>query len=97
MSASISDACITCGACVWECPNGAIVPGDPRPVVTAGRCTECYGFFGESQCVVVCPANAIDIALEPVEELAHRFSGLYPGRAPQDTWIWRRTAPAEPG
>ncbi|WP_160150455.1 4Fe-4S binding protein [Nonomuraea solani] len=90
MSVAINNACVKCGACVWECPSGAISPGDPRPVVTAESCTECYGFFGESQCVVVCPADAIDVHAEPVEELARRFDVLHSGRAPQNTWIWTR-------
>ncbi|HJQ71625.1 MAG TPA: 4Fe-4S binding protein [Blastocatellia bacterium] len=90
MSVQITECCVTCGACVWECPNEAISPGDPRPVVEADSCTECYGFFGEGQCVVVCPADAIGVNLESVEKLADRFHSLHPARQTQDTWIWRR-------
>jgi ferredoxin len=90
MSVKIVEACITCGACVWECPTEAISPGKPRPVVNENACTECYGFFGESQCVVVCPAKAIIGVPERVKQLEDRFQQLYSGRAMQDTWIWQR-------
>src|SRR5689334_6860209 len=91
MAVVITDQCISCGACVWECPTEAIAPGDPRPVVDGSSCTECYGFYGESQCVDVCPATAIVVpAAEAEETLAARFLALHPGEAPQDTWIWRR-------
>jgi len=90
MAVRIGTACITCGACVWECPAEAISPGDPRPIVEPNLCTECYGFFGESQCIIVCPANAIAVDVETVEQLQNRYNTLAQGRAPQDTWIWRR-------
>jgi ferredoxin len=87
----ITDACVTCGACLWECPTEAIAPGDPRPVVDEELCTECFGFFGESQCAVVCPVDAILARPESVEALTAKYHVLYPDRAPQDTWIWRPT------
>ena len=90
MSVSITPGCIACGACLWECPTEAIAPGAPRPVIEQNSCTECYGFFGESQCVVVCPVDAITTQPEPIEGLAARFRRLYPGRPLQDTWVWRR-------
>jgi ferredoxin len=90
MSVVITDRCISCGACEWECPNEAISPGDPRPVVDEASCTECYGFFGESQCIVVCPAAAVLTKPEPLEQLASRFKQLHPGRQLEDTWAWRR-------
>ncbi|WP_078963242.1 4Fe-4S binding protein [Streptomyces durhamensis] len=93
MSVSINKACISCGACIWECPNSAIAPGDPRPTVHTERCTECYGFFGESQCMVVCPAEAIVVAEEPVALLRQRFQTLHPGRHAQNTWIWQSSPP----
>jgi len=33
VSVVITNRCINCGACEWECPNMAIFPGDPHPVV----------------------------------------------------------------
>jgi ferredoxin len=95
MSVRITEACVTCGACIWECPLEAISPGAARPVVDAEACTECYGFFGESQCTVVCPAAAVVVDRpEATEDLAARFGRLRPGRSPQDTWIWHRLGPA---
>jgi len=94
MAVRITDACVSCGACVWECPTEAIRPGDPRPSVRGSSCTECYGFFGESQCVVVCPADAIRLDAEPLDALAGRFAEVCPGAPAQDTWIWRRVATA---
>jgi ferredoxin len=92
MAVTITDQCIACGACLWECPTEAIAPGDPRPVVDESSCTECYGFFGEAQCVVVCPVEAIVVSpVEDVETLASRFAVLQPRDRPQDTWIWQRT------
>ncbi|HEX8860433.1 MAG TPA: 4Fe-4S binding protein [Actinomycetes bacterium] len=90
MAVFITDECVTCGACLWECPTEAIAPGDPRPVVDPELCTECLGFFGESQCAVVCPVHAIALRHESEEALAGRYARLYPAREPQDTWIWRR-------
>lgn len=90
MTVRIVENCVTCGACAWECPNEAISPGDPHPVVEDNLCTECYGFFGEAQCVVVCPVDAIVVNPEPVEHLLSRFSCLQPDHTPQDTWIWCR-------
>lgn len=91
MSVSITAACITCGACEWECPSQAISPGAPRPVVDPAACNECFGFFGESQCIVVCPADAIVVDdPEELPALAAKFHANHPGQPPQDTWIWRR-------
>jgi ferredoxin len=90
MSITITEKCVACGACIWECPTEAISPGDPRPVVDQSSCTECYGFFCESQCIVVCPAKAIVVVPEEVSRLEDRFRQLYPGRPMQDTWVWRR-------
>ncbi len=91
MPVAITEKCITCGACEWECPNEAISPGAVHPIVTESMCTECYGFFGESQCMVVCPVEAIIVVKpEPPEELLKRFNCLHPNQQPQDTWIWRR-------
>ncbi|WP_025717972.1 4Fe-4S binding protein [Paenibacillus sp. 1-18] len=90
MSVRITESCVTCGACEWECPNEAIKPGSLRPVVDLNVCTECYGFFGESQCIVVCPADAIMVEHEPVEQLMKRFKQVHPNRTAYNTSIWQR-------
>jgi len=59
MALMITDDCISCGACVSECPNNAISEGDLIYEINPDRCTECVGFFDEPQCVEVCPVDAI--------------------------------------
>ncbi len=93
MSVQITEKCVTCGACLWECPTEAIAPGALRPVVDENLCTECYGFFGESQCIVVCPVDAIVVNLESLDNLTGKFDRIQPSQQAQDTWIWRRMAP----
>jgi ferredoxin len=58
MAYMITDECISCGACEAECPNEAISEGDEYYVIDAVKCTECVGFFDESQCAAVCPVDA---------------------------------------
>lgn len=59
MALIISDDCVACGACLDECPNHAITEGDPIYVIDPDICTECVGYYNESQCVNVCPVEAI--------------------------------------
>lgn len=87
MSVTISSACVSCGACLWECPTEAIVAGQPRPVVDPQRCVECYGIFPESQCIVVCPAHAIEVLPETPEALLARLHFKQPTVA-VDTEYW---------
>jgi ferredoxin len=90
MAVEITDICIKCGACEWECPTEAIVPGTLRPVVIQDSCTECRGFFGESQCIVACPADAIVVHAESVMELDRKYMNQVHDRDPVDISIWRR-------
>ncbi|MCK4345810.1 MAG: YfhL family 4Fe-4S dicluster ferredoxin [Bacteroidales bacterium] len=59
MALIINEECISCDACVAECPNEAISEGDPIYVIDPDLCTECVGYFDEPQCVNVCPVEAI--------------------------------------
>ena len=52
MAHVISDECISCGACVPECPVEAISEGDDKYTINADTCTDC------GACVDVCPTDA---------------------------------------
>ena len=53
MAHKISDECISCGACVPECPVEAISEGDDKYKIDPEACTDC------GACVEVCPTEAI--------------------------------------
>jgi len=59
MAYKITDECISCGACISECPVEAISEGDEHTVIDPNVCVECKGHFDEPQCVAVCPVDAI--------------------------------------
>ena len=52
MAYKITDACVSCGACVGECPVGAIAEGDGIFVIDAGSCIDC------GACAANCPVGA---------------------------------------
>lgn len=52
MAYQISDECIACGACVGECPVGAISEKDGKFVISADECIDC------GACGGVCPVGA---------------------------------------
>ena len=95
MAVKIIDTCISCGACEPECPNEAITAGDDTYVVDAEKCTECYGVYGESQCISVCPTESIisdEENVDTVESLMAKFESLHPGREPKNTESWVKPA-----
>lgn len=53
MAHKITEECITCGACITECPEDAISEGDDIYVIDPDMCTDC------GSCVDVCPSAAI--------------------------------------
>ncbi len=53
MAHTITDECISCGACEATCPTEAISAGDEIYVIDAAKCTDC------GECVTVCPTDAI--------------------------------------
>ena len=59
MALKITDECISCGACISECPVSAITESDDHTIIDASKCVECEGYFPEPQCVGTCPTEAI--------------------------------------
>ncbi len=53
MAYTISDACISCGACAGQCPVEAIAEGDGKFVIDADTCISC------GACADQCPVEAI--------------------------------------
>ena len=80
MALMITEECISCDACVPECPNEAIYEGDEIHRIDPDKCTECVGFFDEPQCAEVCP---VDCCIpdpdheESNEELFAKAENLY--------------------
>lgn len=62
MSVIIDDTCITCDACLQQCPVNAIVDdsnnptGNKRYYVQPEKCIECVGVYGDPQCAAICPS-----------------------------------------
>lgn len=59
MANKITDDCISCAACEPECPNEAISPSANIFAIDPAKCDECAATGGDSQCVSVCPVDAI--------------------------------------
>lgn len=53
-----ASSCSACGACEFECPNGAIKMKGDTYVILADKCTECAGKFDTPQCASVCPSDS---------------------------------------
>ncbi|MDO9305223.1 MAG: 4Fe-4S dicluster domain-containing protein, partial [Sulfuricurvum sp.] len=62
MSVIIDDTCITCDACLQQCPVNAIVDdtqspmGNKRYYVQPEKCIECVGVYDDPQCAAICPS-----------------------------------------
>jgi len=79
MAYIITEDCINCGACEPACPNAAISPGDEIYIIDFDKCTECVGYYDESQCAAVCPVDACKPDpdhKETKEELLAKFNKL---------------------
>lgn len=86
MAYMITEECILCGACEPECPNEAISEGEEIYVIDPNKCTECVGWYDESQCALVCPVDCCvpDPAHEESQgELLAKFKKMYPDKEPK--------------
>ena len=84
MALKILDTCINCDVCTPECPNEAISMGPEIFEIDPDRCTECVGHFDESQCVVVCPVECIELDPERPEtrvQLMNKYRRLTAAKA----------------
>lgn len=52
MAYTITDECISCGACEADCPVSAISEGDGKYVIDADTCIDC------GACAGTCPVDA---------------------------------------
>lgn len=63
MAVKITDICISCGACIDECPVEAIVDDSDNPTgadiyyVYADKCVECVGHHSSPACMEACPTE----------------------------------------
>lgn len=53
MAYTITDSCLSCGACADSCPVSAISEGDTQYVIDADACLDC------GSCEDSCPVGAI--------------------------------------
>jgi len=53
MAHVISSECVSCGACIGECPVDAITAGDDQYNINADTCIDC------GACVSACPTDSI--------------------------------------
>jgi ferredoxin len=63
MAVVITDTCISCDACLDECPVEAIVDNDENPTgediyyVHEDKCVECIGHHDTPACAEACPTE----------------------------------------
>lgn len=54
MAYKITETCVKCGACAFECPRGAIYEGEKTYIIDPNKCMEC------GACIAIfCPGYAI--------------------------------------
>lgn len=81
MSVIIDDTCITCDACLQNCPVGAIVDDSHNPInktryyVQPEKCIECLDIYENPQCAAICPSiGCISWDMAYIKEFENHFS-----------------------
>jgi len=81
MALTITDECISCGACEPECPNQAISQGDAHYNIDPEKCTECAGAGDDPKCVAGCPTDGSIIKdpnhVETPDQLLAKYNKLH--------------------
>ena len=88
MATTITEDCISCGACEDECPNAAISVGPEVFEIDPALCSECVGFSNEQMCAAACPPDVCisdPDRVETEEALFDRAKKIHPAKA--DTLI----------
>ncbi|WP_017716689.1 4Fe-4S binding protein [Kamptonema formosum] len=57
MTYLITDSCIACGRCQFQCPTSAIRQEGQRYWIEPSLCNNCDGYYSVPQCEAVCPTN----------------------------------------
>ncbi|AXH10674.1 ferredoxin [Malaciobacter halophilus] len=71
MAVKITDICISCDACLDECPVEAIVDNDENPTgediyyVYSDKCVECVDHHDSPACADACPTEGCIVWDEP--------------------------------
>ena len=74
MAVRITDLCISCDACLDECPTSSIVDADDNPTeedmyyVNPATCTECIGDHDSPACQAACPTDGCIVWDLPFDE-----------------------------
>jgi Fe-S-cluster-containing hydrogenase component 2 len=55
---TITDLCLDCGSCEYDCPTGAVYQGADKHEIDARLCDECAD-TDEPRCASQCPVDGI--------------------------------------
>lgn len=86
MAVRITDLCISCDACLDECPTEAIVDNDENPTgediyyVFTDKCVECVGHHDTPACAEACPTEGCIVWDEKGSSLTEKEDRGTPGQ-----------------
>jgi Fe-S-cluster-containing hydrogenase component 2 len=76
MACTVEPQCNACGACIAQCPVGAIVETTTGARIEPFICTECVAYADLPVCMDVCPCEAIVYA--PVVDSQREMASVRP-------------------